>query len=97
MTDDVLKDAKLKALEEQMEGNQKLIRSISGQLRARQIQAQEQFEQNAQLRASVLILEEALNNSQVSVQNLNERIKVLEKEKADLETNASQHKKKSEK
>ena len=97
MSDDALKDAKLKALEEQVAQNQLLIRSLSGQVRARQLQSQEQFDQNAQLRTSVLLLESDNIQNQQTVHNLSERVKVLEKEKADLEANASQHKKKSEK
>jgi hypothetical protein len=82
---DELKEAKLKHFENENAQLQMAIKNVSSQVRARQIQAQEQFEQNAQFRTSILLLEDALRLAQIDNGSLNERVKVLELEKADLQ------------
>lgn len=69
--------------DDQTDQLQMTIQSLTGQLRARQIQGQEIFEQSAQLRTSILLLEDALRKSQLDNQSLTERLKILEKEKSD--------------
>jgi excinuclease UvrABC nuclease subunit len=84
--DQALNDAKLKSLEEQNVQLQTQFQSLVGQLRARKIQADEQFEQNAQFRTSIILLEEAFRKAQIDLQSANERIAVIEKEKAALQS-----------
>jgi len=81
MTEQALKDAKLAALEKVNAELNLTLKSLSGQVKARQLQAQEQFDQNAQFRSSILLLELDLNNLTLEKNSLLERIKLLEKEK----------------
>jgi hypothetical protein len=85
MTDQALKDAKLTSLENDNNHLQMVVKSLTSQVKARQIQAQEQFEQSANFRTSILLLEEMLQKVQASEKYLTERVQVLEKEKTDLE------------
>lgn len=97
MSQEAFDHAKLDHLMKENAQLQASIQSLYGQVRARQIQAQEQFEQNAQFRTSILILEDGMRKAQMDTLSLTERLKTLEQEKAELQAKLDLHPKKEEK
>lgn len=85
MTEQVLNLAKIESLEVQNLELQTTVHSLSGQLRAQKQCLDEMFQANIQLRASNILLEDLTRKLNHDLNMSQERLTVLEKEKADLQ------------
>lgn len=84
MSDEALKDAKIKALEDEKRSFQNIVNNFSGTIRAQKAALEEFLQANIGLKSSLILLEERQHALNKDLSMFSERINVLENEKKDL-------------